>query len=113
MLVTVTYIKLKNPFLSFKLTMFGYKIMQQTKQSAGFITMKNKGFWNDHYTLSAWQTIENVKAFAQSGEHLTAMKQSKALSHKIITYTYSTEQFPDWKTAIALLHQNGKTHNFK
>jgi len=99
MVVTVTYIKLKNPFLFLKLSMFGYKIMHQTMQSRGFIRMKNKGFWNDRCTLSAWQKMEDVKSFAQIGDHQTAMKQSKEISNKIITYTYATEQFPDWESA--------------
>ena len=113
MVITVTYIKLKNPFKFFKLSMYAYKIMQQTKQSNGFIRMLNKGIWTDHYTLSAWQTMDDVKTFAQSGEHHTAMKQSKSISNQIITYTYTTEIFPDWKSAKALMHEHGKVLNFK
>lgn len=113
MVVTVTSIRLKNPLLSFKLTFHGYRVSLQTQKSKGFIKMRNKGFWNDHYTLSSWETLEDVKAFAHSGTHLIAMQQSAELATQIVTYTYETAEMPDWKTAITLLQQNGRAIQFK
>lgn len=86
--------------------------MRQAQQSPGFIRMTNSGFWNDHYTLSAWENEEAMKNFARSGEHLNAMKQSKSIADKLATYTYVTEIFPDWNTAKQLIHKNGKVLTF-
>lgn len=86
--------------------------MRQAQHSPGFIRMTNSGFWNDHYTLSAWENEEAMKNFARSGEHLKAMKQSKSIADKLATYTYVTETFPDWNTAKQLIHKNGKVLTF-
>lgn len=112
MLITVTYIRLRNPGLFFRLSMFGYQVMKQAQSTPGFIKMKNTGFWNNHYTLSAWENHETMQQFARSGAHLNAMKSSKSLAKTLSTYTYESETFPDWATAKKLIHANGKVLKF-
>lgn len=112
MLITVTYIRLRNPGLFFRLSMFGYQVMKQAQSTPGFIKMKNTGFWNIHYTLSAWENHETMQQFARSGAHLNAMKSSKSLAKTLSTYTYESETFPDWATAKKLIHANGKVLKF-
>ena len=112
MRITVTSIQLRSPWQFFKLSNHGRKIQAQAKKSPGFVKMKNTGWGKLHYTLSVWDSEAAMKAFARTGAHMEAMKQSAALSHEIRTYTYESESLPDWKEAKRLLLQNGKTMKF-
>lgn len=112
MIVTVTSLKLRKLWNFFRLSLHGMQVMKQSKNQKGFIKMKNTGFGYIHYTLSAWETEEDVKNFAKSGAHLQAMKESAAIATQIATYTYETDLMPDWKKAKELLMQNGKVLNF-
>ncbi len=113
MVVTVTSIKLKSVWYYFQLTMYGYKIVKQLKLEKGFIKMKNTGFGYDHYTVSAWQSEDDIKRFARSGAHADAMKHSKDISSEVRTYTYSSENIPQWKEVKELLKDKGKVINYK
>jgi hypothetical protein len=111
--VTVTSLKLRSVWGFFKLSLFGLKISQQAKTEKGFIAMKNTGFGLLHYTLTHWQSEEDLKRFAHSGQHLEAMKGSAKLATEIRTYTYESATIPDWATAKKLLLEKGKLLQFK
>ena len=113
MIITVTLIKLRSVWYYFKLTMFAFKIVKQLKSEKGFIEMKNTGFGYDHYTLSVWQTTEDLKRFSRSGAHAEAMKHTKQIATEVKTYTYSSENIPNWKEVKKLLAGNAKVLNFK
>jgi hypothetical protein len=111
--VTVTSLKLRSVWGFFKLSLFGLKISQQAKAEKGFIAIKNTGFGLLHYTLTHWQTEEDLKRFAHNGQHQLAMKESAKLATEIRTYTYASEALPDWATAKKLLNEKGKLLTFK
>lgn len=113
MVVTVTSIKLKSVWYYFKLTMYGYKIVKQLKLEKGFIKMKNTGFGYEHYTVSAWQSEEDIKRFARNGAHADAMKHASDIALEVRTYTYSSENIPQWKEVKELLKDKGKVINYK
>lgn len=112
MFVTITSLKLKSVWGFFKLSLFGLKISNQAKKEKGFIAMKNTGFGYHHYTLTQWQTEDDLKRFSRSGEHLNAMKKSGTLATEIRTYTYAADRMPNWNTAKKLLIENGKSLTF-
>lgn len=113
MFITVTSIKLRSVWLFFKLSLNGMHIVKQTRQEKGFIKMKNTGFGYMHYTLSAWESDEDIKRFAHSGAHKEAMKQTKQLATEIQIYTYQGIELPSWKEAKHLLNEKGKTLTFE
>lgn len=112
MYITVTSLKLRSVWYFFKLSLNGMRILKQTKTEKGFIKMKNTGFGYLHYTLSAWETIEDIKRFAHQGAHKEALKQSRDLSTEIRIYTYQTDKMPDWKDAKEQLIANGKIYKY-
>ena len=112
MVITVTYIKLRSPWKFFRLSIFGYKVQKQLKGEKGFIKLKNTGFGKDHYTLSAWQSTEDLKRFSKTGAHAEAMRSSKELSTEIRIYTYDGDSMPGWKDAKNLVLERGKVLNF-
>lgn len=112
MIITVTSIKLKSLWLFFRLSMYGFKIQQQAKKSKGFIKMKNTGFGYLHYTLSVWESVEDLKKFASEGAHKEAMKLSRELSHEIRTYTYTADKLPPWSEVKELLAGKAKVISY-
>jgi hypothetical protein len=113
MFATVTSLKLKSVWGFFKLSWHGLQISNQAKQEKGFVAIKNTGFGYWHYTLTLWQTEEDLKRFAKTGAHLNAMKISSALASEIRTFTYSSDTLPTWAEAKARLLEKGKTAVFK
>lgn len=111
--VTVTSLKLRSFWGFFKLSWYGLKISRQAKKEKGFIAMKNTGFGLLHFTLSQWSTEADLKRFARSGQHLEAMKESAKLATEIQTYTFTSEQLPDWTQAKKMLAEHGKRLTFK
>ena len=112
MVITVTSLKLRRLWDVFKMYYLSFHVVAQTKQQKDFVSMKNTGFGYWHYTLSVWESEEAVKQFARTGAHLNAMKQSRNLASEISTYTFQSEQIPNWKEAKQLLVENGKRLSF-
>jgi hypothetical protein len=108
MVITITSIKLQSAWYFFKLSWHGLHISLQCKKTPGFLHIKNTGFGYDHFTMSAWKNEADMKAFARSGAHLTAMKQSAQLANEIRTYTFEGDKLPTWREAKELLKANGK-----
>lgn len=112
MIITITALKLRSLWKFFRLSLHGMRVMKQTKNQKGFIKMKNTGFGYWHYTLSAWENLDDVKNFAKSGAHLEAMKESGTLATEIQIYTYESDKMPDWKVAKELVKEKGRVLKF-
>ena len=110
MKVTITSIELNNPFKFFVLSTISLKIVRQLK-STNCRKLKNTGFWTKHYTMTLWDNLEDMKAFATSGAHLDAMKRSKEISKEIRTITIDATELPKWHEAKELL-KTGKVLKF-
>ena len=112
MIVTITSLHLRTLFKFFRLSLHGMRVMQQAKSQKGYIKMKNTGLGYKHYTLSAWETLEDVKQFSKSGAHLEAMKECTAIATEIGIYTYETDKIPSWSEAKKLVNEKGKILKF-
>jgi hypothetical protein len=110
MKATITSIELKGPIKFFALSSQALKIIRQlrTTECKDF---KKRGFWNTHYTMTLWNSEEELRQFAHSGAHLAAMKASSALAKEIRTITIEAEALPNWIEAKKLLKQ-GKVITF-
>ncbi|WPP52685.1 DUF3291 domain-containing protein [Catalinimonas niigatensis] len=107
MKVNITSIALKSPFRFFPLSVYALNILKQLK-STHCVEMKKRGVWTKHYTMTLWKNEADLKAFAASGAHLEAMKNSRKIAKEIRTLTIDADTLPDWKTARSLLEKNGK-----
>ena len=112
MIITITSLRLSSIWKFFRLSQLALRILKQTKTQKGFLRIKTTGFGYDHYTMSAWETENDMENFARSGAHKDAMKESKAVSSEIGIYTYSSDHLPDWKEAKRELRKNGKFIRF-
>lgn len=111
MFVTITFIKLKSPLKFFELSYNAMKIMRRLRDTT-CRSYKAQGFWTKHYTMTLWESIENLKSFAKSGAHLDAMKRSAAISKEIRTLTAGASALPSWKEAKVMLFKDGKMLRF-
>ena len=112
MVITITSIRLKSWWHFFQLSFHGLKISRQLKQQKGFIKLKNTGFGYLHFTMSAWESEEDVKRFYREGAHLAAMKQASNIATETRTFTYQAEKLQGWKEAKQLLVEKGKVLKF-
>jgi len=102
MKATITQINLKSPFHFFRLSLYALNIVRQLQKSK-YVEFKKTGIWTTHYTMTLWNSEQDMKEFARSGAHLESMKVSKKIASKIKAVTIDAESLPDWKTAKQLL----------
>jgi hypothetical protein len=110
MIISVTKLELKSPFLYFSMMYWAIRIMKQLK-SSNCITVKTRGLGANHYTLSAWENRDHLNDFYRKGDHSLAMKKSTVLAKRVITYSYSSTDLPTWKEAKKRL-KKGKVISF-
>ena len=113
MYITLTSIRLKSLWSFFKLSYLALKIVGQTKREKGFIKMKNTGFGYMHFTISAWESEQDLKRFSHSGAHLAAMKEGRSIATEVRIYTYQGNQMPGWKETKQILGEKGKVFSLK
>lgn len=109
MIIVVTHLHLKNIWKFFSVANYSRKVIIQTKSAPGLVKLKTRGFWVNHYTISAWESREQMNAFYKSGAHLEAMKIISKVAYRGRFYTTEGTELPDWKTAISLLDE-GREH---
>jgi len=112
MFITITSLRLKHWWSYFIMSFLALKIVLQTKKQKGFISMKNTGFGYLHFTLSVWESEEDLKNFTRSGAHFEAMNESRNLATEIRVYTFQSELIPDWKDAKRILFERGRVFAF-
>ena len=112
MVVNITSIRLRSLWKFFSLSYHALGIVNQTKRQKGFIKLKNTGFGYLHYTLSAWESEEDLRTFARSGAHLESMRKSSRLATEIRTFSYSSDHLPSWKEARQILTEKGRIFRY-
>lgn len=112
MYLTITSIKLKSPWHFFALSRYALDITRQLR-STPCQAFKKRGIWTMHYTMTLWNSKEDLQDFARSGAHLDSMKQSKQIASEINTLTLEAEKLPSWEEAKRLLSAEGKLLRFE
>jgi hypothetical protein len=111
MIAVITSLELKSPLKFFALSYQALQIIKQLKPTS-CVKYKSRGFWTLHYTMTLWNSTEEMKAFAKSGAHLEAMKKSTSIAKEIRTLTITVDSLPAWKDAKTLLLKEGKVLRF-
>jgi hypothetical protein len=112
MIVSITHIELKSGWNFFKLASLTQNIVRELRTNAGCKTVKTRGFWTSHYTMTLWETREAMEQFYRHGDaHKTAMMSSAKLAKAINTFSYEDNKLPSWDEANVLLPE-GKSMVF-
>jgi hypothetical protein len=104
MKATITSIELRGPLKFFALSSNALQIIKQLKATK-CKDFRKKGIWTTHYTMTLWNSEDELKDFARSGAHLDAMKASKNIAKEIRTITIDADHLPNWTEAKALLER--------
>jgi len=81
--------------------------MKQAKQ-ASCLALKSTGLWTTFYTMTMWDSMQQMKKFAQSGSHLAAVKISSRLASEIKILTLEQTVLLTWKEAKEKVNKQGK-----
>jgi len=103
-IISITYIKLKTPFHFFSLAKYAMYIIKQLKADPNCQGHRQKGIWTHHYTMSKWNSEEDMLQFARSGAHLEAMKISRNIAAELKFKRLDVSDFPSWEEAKKRIH---------
>ena len=74
--------------------------------------VKTHGFWKNHYTMTLWDSEEDMNDFYRSGAHLEAIKDARRMSSEIVLLRLEADGFPAWSEVKPLLWQEGRKYRF-
>lgn len=104
MYLSITKIHLKHPG---KLPLF-FKHVNRITRQLKYSTCKRhklKGGIMTHYTMTLWNTKEDMQAFVHSGAHLNSMKDIQRVSRNFITVTIDSYNLIPWNEAVAFIEK--------
>jgi hypothetical protein len=104
MIISITSIKLKGPFAFFPFSFRAMRVVQQV-QATSCREFRKRGIWTTHYTMTLWNSEQEMNEFVRSKAHLEAMKASRRFAQEIRLHTYEGSALPDWPEALRLLEQ--------
>ena len=109
MKATITSIKLKRPLKYFVLSSKALCIIQQLK-ATNYEDLKKKGLWITHYTMTLWQSEDEMKKFDSSGGHKEVMRSSQRIAKEIRIITIDGDKLPLWLVAEELIEKRKVIH---
>ena len=84
---------------------------KQAERSEGMIkSLVTAKFPYNFYTLSAWESVDNVKSYLKSEPHLSAIRVTRKIAESANTYRWESNTFPTWSEAKELLGKNPKSY---
>lgn len=103
MIVTVSELRIRNFFKMPVMIKYSAAAMKQAQSAAGNLHTWVGGGWLVGYTITAWESMDAMKNYRNSGAHKEAMRHAKYISSKLRTYTWETEKIPSRKEAFEKL----------
>jgi hypothetical protein len=107
MILSITKIELNSYSKLIEFFKFNGQIINELKKS-GCKDYKVTGNWNLKiwYTMTLWESENEINAFYRNGIHLEAMKQSKKFSSKIQFKRMNQVDLISWKNGKKLFENN-------
>ena len=85
------------------------RIEKEALASAGVVEVKLIGVGvQTFYTATLWESEEDMKAFAHSGEHLAAIKTSQEMASEMRFVFYEANKIPSKKEIEKILNTHPK-----
>ena len=81
--------------------------MQQARNSS-CVSLKSTGLWTTFYTMTLWESVEDMKSFARKDAHLEAMKISRKIAKEIRTLTIERSTLLSWEEAKQKIKSDGR-----
>lgn len=93
MIVTTTQIYPKSIWVIIPLILHIMRVRKQLKTARGLLKLDFASGWT---TLSAWESMDDLKAFRNAGAHLAAMRATRRIG-TARTVTWEAERLPTWE----------------
>ena len=107
MILSITKIELNSYSKLISFLKFNGQIIKELKQSKclGF-KLTNEYYLKVWYTMTLWESEDEINNFYRNGTHLEAMKQSKKFSSKINSVRVAKDDLMKWSEAKKLFNNN-------
>lgn len=104
MFISIGKFSIRKKSKLFRFLRMSKRIEQQAKTSKGIVEVElhNSGI-SSFYAATLWESMEDMRSFAFSGDHHQAIIQSKELSQEIRLLYYEGDELPDKKEIAQLL----------
>lgn len=112
MIISITCIRLRSPLKIPALIRLSRSIFEQL-ESTDCVRVKTRGFWKTHYTITYWDSYEDMRAFSGSGAHREAMKMSKKIAQEIRVLSIESDNAPSWEEVKWLLKNDGQVYAYR
>lgn len=108
MIIVATELHIKNFWKFFPFIRHSIRSFAQAKKATGCLHAAVTGkSWRIGYTLTAWDSKENLHHFKNSGAHKAAMKDISRLSRRYKTAIWEGDAIPNWQQAMEMLQGIG------
>ncbi|MGD7044742.1 hypothetical protein [Jeotgalibacillus proteolyticus] len=107
MYITVTRLHLKGISKIPKFSWYTYKSIRQLNKAPGIISAAYKSEdYCTYWTLTAWESVDNMRAFRNHGSHLKAMKASGKLADELNYISWEGDKIPSWSVCMQKLNDH-------
>lgn len=113
MILSLTSLKVKNPFYLFRIWPHSFRAVIQLQRTSKCVAFKTIGFGNPSYTMTLWQNEKDMLDYFSSGAHAVAMREATKWAEEIRSLRLERDSLIDWKEAKELLSTQGKTKSAK
>lgn len=104
MIIVATEIHVRSFWYFFQFAALAGRSTKQAKRSAGCIhtVVGNKG-WRIGYTITAWENMDSMMQFRNTGAHKKAMQKTALVSNQYKTLRWESDTIPGWIEAKSRL----------
>ncbi len=111
MILSITSLKIKNPFYMLIVPYYSLRAIIQLKSKSKCVKFKTFGLGLTSYTMTLWNQASNLEEYYRSGAHLVAMKKASKYAMEIRILRHQSDDLISWKQVKELL-KNAKVLNF-
>ena len=106
MIIVATELHVRNFWKFFKFISLASRSAKQAKKADGCLhsVLGNNG-WRIGYTITAWENLETMLQYRNSGDHKIAMQKTAVVSGKFKTLRWEDDKIPGWQEAKARLNE--------
>lgn len=103
MYVSITHIELTSPAKFFQLAASVRKMVRMAEKHHACLEVKTHGFWTHHYTLSLWESKDEMDTFFSKNDLGSAFKSRHHWVRQVRNYAYQDDVLPTLVEAKVLL----------
>lgn len=106
MLISITRLELKSLAMLPVFIWHALRSRSQAGRAEGLIQVRvDAENWRTYWTVTSWETLEQMMAYRNSGPHLSAMKHWRAIATAAESHHYDEAIFPGVEDSRRILHQ--------